>query len=276
MCSCVALRKRRESVGGDRAVSPELSVDALGTAAVGNRRVGAPSGAPTATRWPISVVPIRSRAKRSTRVLLRSAVRDHRNEALRRLVWVGVALVLLNGPPASGKSTLAGRLVSLRPLALNLDIDLVRGQLGGWLEKPVDAGLAARAMAISMIDTHLGSGYDVVVPQLLARPDFIEQLEEVAAAAGAEFVEIALDVTKAVAISAFEERRLAPTHSTHRDASALVERSQSADPVADMYDALQLLLDTRPGCHRIEAPRGDIDKTLTSIRCTLSDHGIDW
>lgn len=92
---------------------------------------------------------------------------------------------MLNGPPASGKSTLAGRLVSLRPLALNLDIDLVRGQLGGWLDQPADAGLAARAMAIAMIDTHLGSGYDVVVPQLLARPDFLDQLEEVAAAAGA-------------------------------------------------------------------------------------------
>ncbi len=90
-----------------------------------------------------------------------------------------------------------------------------------------------------MIDIHLGSGYDVVVPQLLARPDFIEQLEEVAAAAGAEFVEIALDVTRAVAISAFEERRQAPTHSTHRDASDLVERSRSADPVGEIYDALR-------------------------------------
>lgn len=189
---------------------------------------------------------------------------------------VGATLILLNGPPASGKSTLAGRLVGLRPLALNLDIDLVRGQLGRWLDQPVDAGLAARALAIAMIDIHLGSGYDVVVPQLLARPDFIEQLEEVAAAAGAEFVEIALDVTRAVAISAFEERRQAPTHSTHRDASDLVERSRSADPVGETYDVLQLLLETRPGCRRIEAPRGDIDTTLTSIRRTLSDHGIDW
>ncbi len=115
---------------------------------------------------------------------------------MRRLVSVGAALILLNGPPASGKSTLAGRLVSLRPLALNLDIDLVRGQLGQWLDRPADAGLAARALAIAMIDTHLGSGCDVVVPQLLARPDFIEQLEAVAAARGAEFVEIALDVTQ--------------------------------------------------------------------------------
>ena len=91
----------------------------------------------------------------------------------------------------SDKSTLAGRLVDVRPLALNLDIDLVRGQLGGWLDQPIEAGLAARAMAISMIKTHLGSGYDVVVPQLLARNDFIEDLENAASETGAEFVEIA-------------------------------------------------------------------------------------
>ena len=225
---------------------------------------------------PSADVPIRSGAKRSTRPSIWSAHWIIGTERVRRLVSVGAVLILLNGPPASGKSTLARRLVSLRPLALNLDIDLVRGQLGQWLDQPVDAGLAARVMAISMINTHLGSGYDVVVPQLLARPEFIGQLEMVAAAAEAEFVEIALDVTKAVAISAFDERRLAPTHSTHRDASDLVERSQSASPVAEIYDTLQLLLETRPGCHRIEAPRGDIDKTLTSIRRTLSDHGVDW
>ncbi len=197
-------------------------------------------------------------------------------EQVRRLGSVGAALVLLNGPPASGKSTLAGLLVSLRPLALNLDIDLIRGQLGGWLDQPTEAGLAARAMAISMINTHLCSGYDVVIPQLLARPDFIVQLEDAAADAGTKFVEIALEVTRADAISAFEERRLAPTRSTHRDASDLVDRSQSEDGVAEMYDALQLLLETRPECHRIDAPRGGIDATLSSIRRTLSDHGITW
>lgn len=36
-------------------------------------------------------------------------------------------LVLLNGPPASGKSTIAQRLVDSRSLSLNLDIDIVRG-----------------------------------------------------------------------------------------------------------------------------------------------------
>lgn len=46
-------------------------------------------------------------------------------------------LVVLNGPPASGKSTIAKRFVEARPLSLNLDVDVVRGMLGGWLNDPV-------------------------------------------------------------------------------------------------------------------------------------------
>jgi hypothetical protein len=73
-------------------------------------------------------------------------------------------LILLNGPPASGKSTLARRYGVDHPLALALDIDVVRSLLGGWLEHPDAAGMAARAMALAMAREHLRAGRDVVVP----------------------------------------------------------------------------------------------------------------
>jgi hypothetical protein len=96
-------------------------------------------------------------------------------------------LVLLNGPPASGKSTLATRLVRTRPMALNLDIDLIRGQLGAWTDSPADAGVAARRLAVSMTATHLADGHDVVVPQFLARKEFIAELADTAERAGSAF-----------------------------------------------------------------------------------------
>jgi hypothetical protein len=83
-------------------------------------------------------------------------------------------LVLLNGPPASGKSTLAAAWIASRPLALALDIDLVRGQLGRWRDEPTASGLAARALALSMIHVHLRAGHDVVVPQLVALYDRLQ------------------------------------------------------------------------------------------------------
>lgn len=105
------------------------------------------------------------------------------------------ALVLLNGPPGVGKSTLARRFVADHPLALALDIDVVRSMLGRWMDAPTDAGLAARALAMAMIRTHLAAGHDVVVPQFLGRVDFVVELAAVAASERVPFVELARPAT---------------------------------------------------------------------------------
>jgi len=86
-------------------------------------------------------------------------------------------LLLINGLPGSGKSTLAARYVADRALALCLDVDVVRGLLGDWQEHPHDAGLLARRLALAMARVALREGRDVVVPQFLARPQFLGELE---------------------------------------------------------------------------------------------------
>ncbi|MEY9850545.1 chloramphenicol 3-O-phosphotransferase [Leifsonia sp. EB41] len=117
-------------------------------------------------------------------------------------------LILINGVPASGKTTLArawcARHASGLPLAL--DIDALRAMLGGWQDDLLSAGLAARDLAIAAIAVHLGSGRDVVVPQYLRRVEFIERLEATAEACGAVFVETALRVDAGVAAERFERR----------------------------------------------------------------------
>ncbi|HTI20015.1 MAG TPA: AAA family ATPase, partial [Kutzneria sp.] len=72
-------------------------------------------------------------------------------------------LLLLNGPPGVGKSTVAARYVDDHPLALNLDIDVLRAQLGRWQDDLESAGLVARDLAVAMARTHLLAGHDVVV-----------------------------------------------------------------------------------------------------------------
>ena len=181
-------------------------------------------------------------------------------------------LVLLNGPPASGKSTIAQRVVDSRPLSLNLDIDVVRGMLGGWLDDPSTAGLTARSLALVMAEAHLAAGSDVIVPQFLGRTDFIERLADAADRSGARFVETALWIDRAGAIAVFADRRAAPSTQAHHDAAALVDRSEQADPVGQTRSpessTSDLLLDesksspatsTRPSHalrrHSISAPR---------------------
>ena len=64
-------------------------------------------------------------------------------------------LVLLNGPPASGKSTIARRYAAEHPLTLVIDIDQVRAAIGGWRDDPYAAGLLARAAALAAARVHL-------------------------------------------------------------------------------------------------------------------------
>lgn len=179
-------------------------------------------------------------------------------------------LVFVNGPPASGKSTIAARLVASRPLALALDIDVFRGLLGSWLDDPAAAGHAARALALSMARTHLHAGHDVVVPQFLGRTEFIVELESVAAQTGSRFVEICLVTDRQTAIEAFHARRTAPETSAHVDAAALVDRSNGDDPVGDMYDRYVELLDRRPHAHRVAVVREDVDGAVAAVESILS------
>ena len=185
-------------------------------------------------------------------------------------------LVLLNGPPASGKSTIAQRFVDARPLGLNLDIDVVRGMLGAWLDDPSAAGLRARSIALAMAETHLAAGHDVIVPQFLGRTDFIEQLADVASLTAARLVETALWVDRASAIAAFADRRAAPSTQAHHDAAALVDRSEHADPIGQMYDAFVDVLEQRPATRRIAVVPGDIDQTVArfeqAVATALDEH----
>lgn len=93
-------------------------------------------------------------------------------------------LVLLNGAPGVGKSTVA--------TLLERDLGLVVVDPDGLRDRWPDAG-AARAQAFSVIAATLAGGHDVVVPQLVARPaQLAGGFELVARAAGAGFRHVLL------------------------------------------------------------------------------------
>jgi predicted kinase len=178
-------------------------------------------------------------------------------------------LILLNGPPASGKSTLARRWAAARPLSLVLDIDVVRSLLGAWSATPDDAGLAARALAVAMARTHLRAGHDVIVPQFLARDEFVTELETLADDEGARFVELALITTVDDTLAAFAARTDAAAEVEHRDAAFLVERAGGATALAAMHARYTALIDTRPAAVRIGVARGDVEASLARVTAAI-------
>jgi len=174
-------------------------------------------------------------------------------------------LLLINGLPGSGKSTLAARYVADHPLALCLDVDVVRGLLGAWTDRPHDAGLLARRLALAMARVVLGEGRDVVVPQFLARPQFIDELEELAGTVGAEFVEVVLVEEPEVAAARLARRAAGAMTAAQRDAHRMLDRAGGLDTVPELHRRLHDLLARRPQARRVQPVPGDVEATYRVV-----------
>ena len=179
-------------------------------------------------------------------------------------------LIVLNGPPGIGKTTIAQRYVDDHPFALNLDLDGVRRLLGGWRDQPLEASGVARRLTLALAAAHLGDGYDVVLAQFLGRAEFLADAEDVARRAGAEFVEVVLLVSRDDAVQRFLDRTAAAAEPAHVDAGAVVEQAGGRDALERMYDRLVLVLSHRPSAQVIPAPAGAQAEVYRSLLALLS------
>jgi predicted kinase len=183
---------------------------------------------------------------------------------------VTARLILLNGPPGIGKSTVARRYVDDRPLALDLDLDRVRRMLGQWQSDPIEAGLLARAMTLEMARVHLRSGHDVIIPQYLGRLEFLEQAEQVAADVAAPFAEFVLMDGRDNAVRRFTDRTAASATTAHAEAGALMEQFGGRPALEAMYDRLLLVLSHRPNAQVIQTRDGEIDAAYAELVTRLA------
>ena len=178
-------------------------------------------------------------------------------------------LLLLNGFPGAGKSTLARRYVADHPLALDLDVDRLRAQLGGWQDDPLAAGLAARELALAMARTHVTDGHDVVVPQFLGQRRFVDQLQQVAGEVGATFHHVVLLDGREDAVRRFHERTGRAEEVAHVEAARLVTVSGGEGCLHRMYDALLEVAENCGGVVRVPSRDGDVEGTYRAVLAAL-------
>jgi predicted kinase len=178
-----------------------------------------------------------------------------------------VSLVHLNGPSGAGKSTLAQRYVEDHAGVLNLEIDVVVSLIGGWRNDFFTTVSPARDIAVAMAETHLRSGDDVVMPQLVTTTAQAQRFEQAAQRAGARYVEVALMLEPAQQVGRFRVK------ARGSDVAAQIERAVDAEGgdavLKRIHQHFTEYLEDRREVLRLDVS-GDVDQSYGALLKALS------
>jgi len=157
----------------------------------------------------------------------------------------GIArLILVNGAPVSGKSTLARRYADEHPRADLVEVDTLR-MLPDW-EQDEATRLVARDLAGAAVFESLRSGRDVIMAQYFGRLGYIVLLDELAREHEATFIEVILAADAALAIDRFGARRRALTERGERHPERDIPDADVEAFITDAVDRLARLPTARP------------------------------
>ena len=177
-------------------------------------------------------------------------------------------LILLNGPPGVGKSTLASRYAAEHPGTLRCDIDGLRTMIGGWEDDYSGAGALIRPGALGLITAYLRESGDVVLPQLIARATELAKFERAAGDAGAGFVHVLLLAEAETCHARFEARGIDEPHL--RAAKQTVDEAGGAEVVAGYRQALVELAAHRPETIQVDASDA-ADATYAAVLAAIEE-----
>jgi hypothetical protein len=157
------------------------------------------------------------------------------------------------------------------PGVLNLDTDKVVSLIGGWKDNFWETLKPARLLAISMVETHLRTGHDVVMPQLVTAPDEIEGFETAVHRSGAEYREVVLLAEKQQALDRFAGRAASGDPAHHRHIDEIVARSGGPALLDRIHDQLTEFLHGRPGCAVVYTDGRGPEQTYDAVTVVLAD-----
>ncbi len=181
----------------------------------------------------------------------------------------GIALlILVNGAPASGKSTLARRYVDDHNNTALVEVDTLRMTLPNW-EQDEATRLIARDLAGAAVVEHLGAGRDVILAQYFGRLGYILLLEDVAREHGATFVEVILATEVGLALDRFGARRRAMAERGENHPERDIADADVEAFIVDAVNRLKRLPKARPKSQiipvELEASEDEIYRRLRSV-----------
>lgn len=179
-------------------------------------------------------------------------------------------LIVLNGPPGIGKSTIAQMYVDEHPGVLNLDIDRLTELIGGWRTQRKRIVALGRTAALAMGATHLRSGSDVIVPQLVGRLPELERFEAVARDARAAFCHIVLMDGKTRSAERFVRRGHDTEDPWLRELHAHVDRLGRDELLSQIYEDLSDVVRSRLTSILVTSEEDAIQRTYDVVAAALA------
>jgi predicted kinase len=174
-------------------------------------------------------------------------------------------LILLNGNPGMGKTTLAQRYVDEHPMTLNLDIDNIWIMMGQWQASRPHSDVQKLKYAYTLADMHLSEGYDVIVPNLMESTVQYEAFERIAAGNNAVLTELVLLTDIDEAIERCKTRARGMGHADGFRPGGVLDTSGREQKLISMYQNMLATIALRPKIIRIDSVRYDIDGTYRKL-----------
>ncbi len=137
--------------------------------------------------------------------------------------------------------------------------------LGRWSDQPSGAGLLARALSVAMARTHLAAGHDVIIPQYVGVPAFLEQLEQLAAETGAAFHELVLLDSGDNTLRRFQARAATTGRPAHLQAHQMLQRAGGLPALGRMHDSLLAVIAARPRARVIASTHGHAEQAYQAL-----------
>lgn len=174
-------------------------------------------------------------------------------------------LIILNGAPGVGKSTLAQKYADMYPLTLKLDVDVIRRFISNYREQFHESGSLSKTLALEMARTHLNSGHDVIIAQCYRKLENLQELERLAQDCNVDFYEFLLSLSKEEAIARFIKRGQDEGAPDGFLPNGLVTRGGGRTKLESMYDEMMTVVSQRPNMIIIEPALDDVEKTYTEL-----------